>query len=166
MAVNPDSFKQVLGRFATGVTIVTTTDQSGQRRGLTANAFMSVSLDPPLVLFGLNRSSGNFQAFQDSDAFAVNILRDDQRSLAEWFARSGDDKFQQGNWEEGETGVPVLTDALARLECTKWQVYDGGDHILVVGQVQALHVGDGSPLLYYRGRLLDPPASMHPSNLE
>lgn len=160
MSVDQSLFKRVLGSFATGVTIVTTTDSAGQRRGLTANAFMSVSLEPPLVLFGLDRSSSSYKAFQESEFFAVNILRAEQRALAEHFARSGEDKFQEGDWEQGVTGVPVLGDALARLECRKWQVYDGGDHILVVGQVEDLKVDGGRPLLYYRGRLLDPPTGM------
>jgi len=160
MSVDETLFKQALACFATGVTIVTTTDSSGERRGLTANALTSVSLNPPLVLFALDRSSSNLTAFEESSNFAINILKEEHRELAEHFARSIDNKFTQGNWGTGKTGIPVLTDALVSIECSKWRTYDGGDHILLLGKVEALTINEGTPLLYYRSKLWNWPGAV------
>ncbi|HEY8449239.1 MAG TPA: flavin reductase family protein [Bacillota bacterium] len=159
MTIDPKTFRQVLGHFATGITVVTTRDAGGEPRGLTVNAFTSVSLDPPLVLFSLDRNSTTAPAFEVADAFAINILRADQRPVAERFAQTGGDKFTVGQWRSGKTGVPVLADALACIECTKWQVYDGGDHLLYLGRVEELWAGPGDPLLFFRGRILTLPSS-------
>lgn len=151
--IDPQTFKQVLGRFATGVTVVTTKDQAGQARGLTANAFSSLSIDPPLVLFCLDKRSSNLPVFQQANHFAVNLLADTHKHVAETFASPVEDRFQAGDWQDGETGSPVLRDALGGVECETWAQYEGGDHIIFVGNVVRAWIGEGDPLLYYRGKL-------------
>lgn len=159
--IDPRVFRQVMGQFATGVTIVTTRDAAGHPRGLTVNSFSSVSLDPPLVLFCLVRSSANLEAFRAAEGFAVSILRREHRPLSDRFAKGGEDKFSEGRWRPGRYGAPVLEDALATIECRRWATYEGGDHLIFVGQVEDLTPGEGDPLCFFRGRYTDispPPA--------
>jgi 3-hydroxy-9,10-secoandrosta-1,3,5(10)-triene-9,17-dione monooxygenase reductase component len=143
-------FRQALGSFATGVTIVTTSD--GQPVGVTANSFNSVSLDPPLVLWSLARSSGSMDAFRDSGHFAVHILGAHQEEMSGRFARSGADKFEGIGWREGVAGSPVLDDFSALFECRTVESYDGGDHVIFVGQVENFERRDSAPLLFHAGR--------------
>lgn len=143
-------FRQALGSFATGVTIVTTSD--GQPIGVTANSFNSVSLDPPLVLWSLARTSGSMDAFRTSGHFAVHILGVHQEDLSGRFARPGTDKFDGIDWREGVAGSPVLKDYSALFECRTVECYDGGDHVIFVGQVENFERRDVAPLLFHAGR--------------
>ena len=153
-APNIDSarFRQVLGHFATGVTIVTGMEGK-EPVGLTCGSFFSVSLDPPLVAFSPAKSSKSWPRIQPSGAFCVNILGEDQEDVCRVFATSGADKFQGLGWKRGATGSPILADVLAWIECTIEAEHDAGDHTIVVGRVVELHVGDEpeGPLLFYRG---------------
>jgi flavin reductase (DIM6/NTAB) family NADH-FMN oxidoreductase RutF len=146
------AFRNALGCFATGVTVVTTVTDAGEPVGLTANSFSSVSLDPPLVLFCLDRASHNLGAFRAAGRFAVNVLGDDQRDLSVRFSTTIGDRWDGVVWERWETGAPVLNGCLAALDCETEAIHEGGDHVIIVGRVQRLAATtDGKPLLYFRG---------------
>jgi flavin reductase (DIM6/NTAB) family NADH-FMN oxidoreductase RutF len=162
--LGPDDFRRVLGHFASGVTVVTTLDPDGCPAGLTASAFTSVSLNPPLVLVCVAHTSQSYPAFHTHGKFAINVLHADHEQLARRFAStsSSAEKFAGTGYKKGALGLPVLEDALAELECTIVHVYPAGDHTIFVGQVEAADCrGDAGlePLLYYRGRFnrLHPP---------
>lgn len=154
MASNADpiAFRNALGSFATGVTIVTTRDAAGQDCGLTANSFNSVSLDPPMVLWSLARSSMSMGAFRDADHFAVHILAADQEPLSNGFAKRGADKFAGLTVERGAGDVPLLAGCAARFQCRTAYQYEGGDHVIFVGEVIAFDHDDRAPLLFHGGR--------------
>jgi flavin reductase (DIM6/NTAB) family NADH-FMN oxidoreductase RutF len=154
-------FRDAMGHFATGVTIVTSVGPDGEPVGTTANAVTSLSLDPPLILVCFDRSSVTFEAICSHGAFAVNVLAAPQQHLSVNFARRG----LAAVWDEvrhrrGRTGSPRLDGVLASLECTVEHRIAGGDHEIVVGRVQDVETGpaDGVPLLFWRGRYvgLDP----------
>jgi len=145
-------FRDALGRFSTGVTIVTGRDAHGEPVGMTASSFTSVSLDPPLVLFCPARSADSFGVLASGGPFVINVLSEEQQALSNRFARSSADKWRDLEFDTWETGAPVLRECLANLECTTHAVHDGGDHALVVGRVQRLgYVAAGRPLLYFSG---------------
>lgn len=148
--IDAKALRGALGSFATGVTIVTTC-HDGHDVGLTANSFNSVSLDPPLVLWSLAKKSASSGAFMTADAFAVHVLSAQQQDLSNRFARSGTDKFAGLALERGRDGVPLLPDCAARFECRTAYRYDGGDHVIFVGEVLALDHSDKEPLLFHRG---------------
>ena len=149
---DPRTLRDALGCFATGVTVVTTRDQTGQPVGLTANSFSSVSLDPPLILFCLARSSTNVESFRQAEHFAINVLHIGQQPTSGVFARSGD-RFQDVAWEAWDTGVPILSGALASFECATDQIVEAGDHLVIIGRVtRARFEPRRDPLLYFRGK--------------
>jgi flavin reductase (DIM6/NTAB) family NADH-FMN oxidoreductase RutF len=152
MVLGPDDFRRVLGQFATGVTIVTTCDGDGRPTGLTASAFTSVSLDPPLVLVCVDHKSQSFPALCESDRFAINVLRPEQEMLSRKFATTRLDKFDGIDFRLSELRVPLIEGSLARLECLKVNAHVEGDHTIFVGRVERAEVGDGEPLLYFRGK--------------
>jgi flavin reductase (DIM6/NTAB) family NADH-FMN oxidoreductase RutF/DNA-binding MarR family transcriptional regulator len=159
------TFRRALGQFATGVTIVTTV-VNGEPTGVTANSFSSVSLDPPMVLWSLRRESKNLPAFQAGTHFAINVLAADQIDLSNRFSRSSGDKFSGSDWRGGRTGVPVIADTAAVFECRRVAEYDGGDHVIFLGQVEYFACYDRATLLFSQGRYalaLDHPGS--PSDL-
>jgi len=143
-----DDLRRALGRFATGVTVVTTMTPRGPL-GMTVNSFSSVSLDPALVLWSPARKSARFPAFEASSHFAIHVLAADQRPLAEHFARRGD--FTGIPFEPGLGDAPLLDGSLTRLECLHAVHYDGGDHLIVVGEVLRITEEEHPPLLFYRG---------------
>jgi 3-hydroxy-9,10-secoandrosta-1,3,5(10)-triene-9,17-dione monooxygenase reductase component len=152
MPVTADQFKQALGRFASGVTVVTTADNN-KLGGLTVSAFSSLSLDPPYILICIDKRSSANALIQSSRAFAVNILAKDQADLSNHFASRQEDKFAGVAYRMGHLQVPVLEDTLATLECSLVQVVDGGDHHIYIGQVEHSSVDETKePLLYYRGQ--------------
>jgi len=151
MGIGPDEFRHVLGHFASGVTVVTTWDTDGRPTGLTASAFTSVSLTPPLVLVCVDQRANSYDAFRTSGRFAVNVLAAGQEVLSRHFASTQADKFEHIAFRTGALGLPLLPDALAHLECRTVHTYPGGDHTIFVGEVEAAGVGQGEPLLYYRG---------------
>jgi flavin reductase (DIM6/NTAB) family NADH-FMN oxidoreductase RutF len=157
-----DEFRRVLGQFATGVTIITAID-GGEPVGVAANAFTSVSLDLPLVLFCVARTSSTWPRIERARKFAVNILGEHQEELSQLFATKGADRFASCDWHEGVGGSPVLHETIAYLDCEFWAEYDGGDHIIVAGRVLDLGVDyDTGPLLFFRGqygRIATDPAS-------
>jgi flavin reductase (DIM6/NTAB) family NADH-FMN oxidoreductase RutF len=150
---SPRALRDVLGCFGTGVTVVTARRPDGGLVGFTANSFTSVSLDPPLVLICLAKTSLNAALFEAGSEFAVHVLHMGQQQTASLFATRGADKFADLDWETWDTGVPIIPGSLAVLECTHHATHDGGDHLIVVGKVgRAHHEPQGDPLLFFRGR--------------
>lgn len=150
--VGAAEFRRVCGAFATGVAVATVTGRDGKPHGLTVNSFTSVSLDPPLVLVCIGHKAATHGPFSTAPAFAVNILDESQRELSERFASSHPRRFEGVAWRNGETGAPVLEEALAVLECEAWRKMDAGDHTIFVGLVKRASVRDGRPLLYFGGK--------------
>lgn len=151
MPVDPDTFRAALGRFATGVTVVTTRDAGGRDHGMTVSAFCSVSLEPPLVLACIGHEASMHGISLDADRFGVNILAVGQEALARRFADQRSDRFDGIGYSPGRLGVALLDDALAHLECMIVDRYEAGDHTIIVGRVDSAACDPGSPLLYYRG---------------
>ena len=153
VVVTPDDrrFREVLGNFATGVTIITAMDD-GEPVGIAANAFTSLSLDPPLVLFCVAHASSTWPRIERAGVFAVNILGEHHESLSQLFATKGADRFSATPWRTGVSGAPVLDEAIAYVDCRLEAQYPGGDHTIVVGRVVDLDVRDGGrPLLFFQG---------------
>ncbi|WP_299592195.1 flavin reductase family protein [uncultured Microbulbifer sp.] len=151
-AIDPLALRQVFGQFATGVTIVTTRDQDGQPVGMTASSFNSVSLDPPLVLWCIDRKAGCFDAFNNCNHFAIHVLNQGQSDLSSLFARKGVDRFEQVSYTLNTQGVPLLEEYCARLECSVEHRYAGGDHVIMVGRVRGMSNQEHAPLVFHRGR--------------
>jgi flavin reductase (DIM6/NTAB) family NADH-FMN oxidoreductase RutF len=150
---DPRTFRDALGCFATGVTLVTTLDRAGRPIALTVNSFSSVSLEPPLILFSLARTASNFDDFLAAECFAVNVLSDEQQHLSASYARSGQSLLEGRMHVLGRHGGPLIAGALASFECRRHATYDGGDHLILLGEVRAITTRkDGDALLYYRGR--------------
>ena len=143
-------FREVLGHFATGVTIVTALEE-GEPVGFSCQSFAALSLDPPMVVLAPARSSTSWPRIRAAGSFCVNILNEHQEAVCRAFAISGGDKFSGVGWRPGITGAPVIDGALAVVECQLGEIFDGGDHEIVTGLVVALEVGEGGPLLFYRG---------------
>lgn len=153
MSISKDEFRVALGRFASGVTIITTRDASGRLHGITVSAFCSVSLEPPLVLVCIEKNTGSHYAFLESTAFIVNILEANQQSLSDRFASRIPDKFEGIVYRAGLDDLPVLSGALANLECVLVNHFDAGDHTIFVGQIEKSSVADDAnePLVYFHG---------------
>jgi flavin reductase (DIM6/NTAB) family NADH-FMN oxidoreductase RutF len=154
-AFSDREFRDVLGLFATGVTVVTGISSDGIRLGATISSFSSVSLDPPLVLFSLSRRATAFKAWSGVENFAINILAEDQSAISTRFARAMSDKWDGITPECGASRCPLLQEALASIECSSYQKYDGGDHLIFVGRVDHLVVRNregARPLLFFRGK--------------
>lgn len=145
-------FREALGTFPTGVTIVTTRGRDQVPVGVTASSFNSVSINPPLVLWSLAKAARSHDDFCNCEHFAVHVLNADQIDLSNRFARSGEDKFNGLNWTEGLGRAPILPDAAALFQCRTMHRYEGGDHLILVGEVMAFERSDGEPLLFHRGR--------------
>ena len=145
--------RQVFGRFATGITVITTRTPEGEDYGVTINSFASVSLEPPLVSFALQRGSPMGGHIRRAGGYAVNILSADQQELSNHFA-SDEHRQPFTNWPllPKSASQPLLADCLAALECRLWQEYDGGDHVLLLAEVLDCQAFEGQPLLYYRSR--------------
>lgn len=151
MAIGPDVFRAVLGRFASGVTVLTTRDEAGNDHGMTVSAFCSVSLEPPLVLACIDRSADMFKVLPSASTFGISILEAGQESLSRRFAELRSGRFDGIGFTRGESGVVLLDDALAQMECRLVASHEAGDHSIFIGEVtSATPLGDG-PLIYYRG---------------
>jgi flavin reductase (DIM6/NTAB) family NADH-FMN oxidoreductase RutF len=152
MTIDPDSFRSVLGRFASGVTVVTTRDARGRDVGMTVSAFCSVSLDRPLVQVCIDRQASAFHALKGAEWFGVSILASDQEALSRRFAAvDSAHRFDGIGYSRGESGVVLLLDALAHLECRVVAQHEVGDHTMFIGEVERGSARDARPLLYYRG---------------
>lgn len=149
---DPRELRRALARFATGVAVITATTAEERPAGLTVNSFASVSLDPPLVLWSLARSSAQLRTFLEATHFAVNILGADQAALSDRFAAKHDDRFSGVAWRPGRAGLPLLAGCLAALECRRSDAIDAGDHVIVLGTVESFRYGEGAPLLFFASR--------------
>lgn len=152
MVIDPQELRRVMGHFATGVAVITTKDKDGVPNGLTANAFLSLSLNPPLVLISVDKSAQCYACFERENGFTVNFLGEDQEELSRRFATKGIDKFAGLQWHEGINGTAVLDGVLGYVECKIRQCLDGGDHTIVVGEVLDAHAAGERPLLFFKGK--------------
>ncbi|MEL7684430.1 flavin reductase family protein [Citromicrobium bathyomarinum] len=150
--IDQSAFRDALGTFVTGVTIVTAYDEDGQPSGLTANSFNSVSLDPPMVLWSLSLGSRNLPVFRNAKAWAVHVLAADQQALSNRFASRGADKFGDLDCGDGPEGAPRLEGCAARFGCTAKFEYEGGDHAIFLGEVVDFERTSAEPLIYHGGR--------------
>lgn len=151
-AIDPLEFRKTLGCFTTGVTVITTRSGEGEPIGVTANSFNSVSLDPPLVLWSLARKSRSLEAFEAATHWAVHILSESQEGLSNRFARSGEDKFSGIEVEQGVADTPLFPGCTARLQCRTMFKYEGGDHVIFVGEVVDFERSEEPPLVYHAGK--------------
>ena len=150
-AIDPRDFRNALGTYATGVTIITAAGADGKPYGITCNSFASVSLNPPLVLWSLVVYSSSLSVFQNASHFAVNVLGVSQQALANKFAKSSDDKFMGVEWTPGLGNAPLLADSVANFQCRAASRYYGGDHVIFLGAVEAYSYNRKEPLLFARG---------------
>lgn len=151
MPIDKDQFRATLGRFASGITIVTARGADGRDHGMTVSAFCSLSLEPPLVLTCIAKNASVFPHLTTATHIGINVLAADQEPLSRRFASRDGDRFEGVGYHHGHTGVPLLDGALASLECEVTARHDGGDHVIVIGQVEHATVRDGHPIVYYRG---------------
>jgi flavin reductase (DIM6/NTAB) family NADH-FMN oxidoreductase RutF len=151
MSIDSKALRAALGRFATGVTIVTCLDADGHPVGLTANSFNALSLEPAMVLWSLRSASPNLSAFEKASHFAVNVLAESQIELSRRFASPVHDRFAEGQWTPGQGGAPVLTGCAAVFECASHRHLVAGDHTLFIGSVQALFEAPLAPLVFQAG---------------
>jgi len=149
--IDPRDFRNALGTFGTGVTIVTAMAADGKPYGVTCNSFASVSLNPPLVLWSLGMLSQGLPIFQDASHFTVNVLGASQQALAQQFARSSDDKFAGVKWKPGLGNAPIIAGCVAQVQCRAANRYYGGDHIIFLGAVEAYSYNGQEPLMLARG---------------
>ena len=149
--IDPRDFRNALGTYATGVTIITAAAPDGKPYGLTCNSFASVSLNPPLVLWSLVVYSSSLTIFQNASHFTVNVLGASQQALASKFAKSSDDKFTGVDWTPGLGQAPVLAESVANFQCRSVNRYYGGDHVIFLGAVEAYTYNATEPLLFARG---------------
>lgn len=150
MSMDSRAFRNALGQFATGVTVVSIKD-GDDVHGMTANSFTSVSLDPPLILICVHKDNTTHRLIEEKQAFAVSVLSENHEAVSRYYA--GDRSIDlTARWSEEKTNSPVLSDALAWYDCRLWQAYDGGDHTIYVGEVLEFDAPGGRPLLFFGGR--------------
>lgn len=148
------SLRATLGRFVTGVTVITTMDESGNQVGLTANSFNTVSLEPPLILWSLSKNAGSYEVFQRSTHFGISILAEDQVDISQRFATPAEQKFTGVDTNVVFCPVPMISNSCAWLYCTKITQIEGGDHIIYIGEVQKVASSDRPPLVFGGGKYL------------
>ncbi len=151
MPITEDEFRRALSSFPSGVTVVTTKDKAGRLHGITVSAFCSVSLEPPLVLVCIDKTTGSHPAFEFGGVFVINVLSEDQAHLSNHFASLTADKFDGIEYRQTSDGIPILDDAMVNLECRLVYTHEGGDHSIFVGEIQNAIIKDGKPLLYFQG---------------
>jgi len=149
--MDPSQFRQLLGRFATGVTILTTTTAEGRPLGMTANSLSSVSLHPPLISVCVDREAAMHEVILQAPEFVVNVLAGPQEALARRFSDKHEDRFDGIGYHLSPEGLILLDGALAHVVCERYGTYPAGDHTILLGRVVGGATNDGRPLLYYRG---------------
>ena len=152
MTLDVREFRNSLGAFTTGITVVTAISVDGTKVGCTANSFASVSLDPPLVLWAIAKSSNSFNTFNEAKDFAIHVLHEGQENVSRLFSTKGVNKFGKVSFKVGRAEVPVLNDYSVRFECSTEHRYDGGDHIIIVGRVREIDNANNEPLCFYKGQ--------------
>ena len=154
-SVDSKAFRNALGQFPTGVTVVTALDRKGKKIGMTANSFSSVSLDPMLVLWSVSKTASCFREFVTASHFAIHVLNANQKSISNQFASNCDDRFQNIEYLKGVDGVPVLGDYSALFQCKTEHTYEGGDHVIIVGRVTQFDNREQPPLIFHAGKYAD-----------
>ena len=153
MEIDSRELRDALGRFATGVCVISTVTEQGESLGLTANSFASVSLDPPLVLWSLQNNSDVYEEFSKPRYFAINVLAREHHGHSGQYSRKGEHLLDPDHYVPGRFGAPIVLEALVSFECELHATHDGGDHLIIVGRVRDIMVReDGEPLLFYSGR--------------
>lgn len=150
--IDPHEFRNALGQFPTGVTIVTTLDKAGNKVGMTASSFNTVSLDPPLVLWSIDKEAVSYDVFMETKHFAIHVLAAGQDDLSNLFAQKGLDKFDGLKCRDGLNAMPILPEFAACFQCNIEHRYAGGDHTILVGRVLDFESHNREPLLFHRGR--------------
>ena len=150
---NEALLRKSLGMFSTGITIVTTVDNNKIPIGMTVNSFASVSLNPPLVLWSIDKKQPSYDIFLNASGYAVNILSKNQKDLCLNFSSPIENKFDNVDWNFSESGHPIIDGTLAWFDCLKWNYYDGGDHQILVGEVKSYNYIEDEPLLYWNGKI-------------
>ncbi|MGQ7793562.1 flavin reductase family protein [Faunimonas sp. B44] len=150
--VQPADLRQALGRFATGVAVVTTLTRDGTPIGMTINSFSSVSLEPPLVLWSLSRRSSRFADFVAADRFAINVLGAGQEAVSSRFAGPSARRFEGLEWAPGKGGVPLIAGSIAAFECSHAEHVPAGDHLILLGRVERFEHRPGEPLVFFASR--------------
>jgi flavin reductase (DIM6/NTAB) family NADH-FMN oxidoreductase RutF len=151
MPVSKDEFRAALSRFISGVTVVTTLGNDNRPAGITVSAFSSVSLDPPLILACVDKRASLHSHLSEGSFFAVNILAEGQHDVSRLFASKDENRFDAARYRWGTSGAPLLEGAVAHIECRVVHAYPGGDHTIIVGEVQSTSITEHKPLAYYRG---------------
>ena len=152
MEIDSRELRNILGHFITGVTVITTKDADGKPFGLTANAFSSLSLDPPLILICVDKKVDCYACFEQSKVFVVNFLHEEQEHLSKQFATKGIEKFAGLEVRYGRSGAPILEGAIGYIECKLAHIYEGGDHTIYVGEVLHAAASGERPLLFFKGK--------------
>jgi flavin reductase (DIM6/NTAB) family NADH-FMN oxidoreductase RutF len=154
--ISSEEFKAVMTKHAAGVTVVTTVGPDGRLHGLTATSFTSLSMTPPLCLVCVDKKTGSHEPLTRGRLFAVNVLSDQQEAVSNTFASRREDKFEQVPHQKGPaTGCPVLTEALAWMECEVTDIVPGGDHDIFIGMIKKIQINQGKPLVYWHGAYAD-----------
>ena len=161
-AENQQIFKEVMGNYPTGVTILTTTDSEGTPVGLTVNSFASVSLDPLMVLWSIDHRVSTIKDFVEGGKFAVHILAGDQQELCKTFASKNIDRFSHCTWQLSDNQLPIIEGAFAVLECKTFKTVEAGDHTILIGEVINIQKDDKEPMLYHRRHFGAIPAEFYP----
>ncbi len=150
--LEPRSLRQLLGQYATGITVVTALDVNQRKIGMTANSFTSVSLDPPLILWNIAKSATHFEDFKQAEYFAINILNEDQYLESKHFSKSADDKFEGLDDVDEYMGIPILNQSLTTFVCRQYELHEAVDHYIIVGQIEACRNQMGNPLVFHNGQ--------------
>ena len=150
--LEPRSLRQLLGQYATGITVVTALDVNQRKIGMTANSFTSVSLDPPLILWNIAKSATHFEDFKQAEYFAINILNEDQYLESKHFSKSADDKFEGLDDVDEYMGILILNKSLTTFVCRQYELHEAGDHYIIVGQIEACRNQMGNPLVFHNGQ--------------
>ena len=151
--MNKKNLRNVLSKFATGVTVVSTIDFDGKPIGMTANSFTSVSLDPPLVLWSIGINQPSYQAFLNAKGYSVSILSKDQKDICDLFSSPIENKFSDIDYTLTDNGFPIIQKSLAWFDCLKWSNYPGGDHQILVGEIKNFYADENDPLIFWNGSL-------------
>ncbi|QGQ44830.1 flavin reductase family protein [Metabacillus sediminilitoris] len=159
---NQQLFKEVMGNYPTGVTILTTTDIEGTPLGLTVNSFASVSLDPLMILWSIDHRVSTIQSFIEGGKFAVHILAGEQQELCKTFASKNVDRFSNCTWQLSDNQLPIIEGAFAVMECKTFKTVEAGDHTILIGEVINIQKEDKEPMLYHRRHFGAIPAEFYP----
>ena len=151
--MNKKNLRNVLSKFATGVTVVSTIDCDGKPIGMTVNSFTSVSLDPPLVLWSIGINQPSYDAFLNAKGYSVSILSKDQKDICDLFSSPIENKFSDIDYTLTDNGFPIIQKSLAWFDCLKWNNYPGGDHQILVGEIKNFYADENDPLIFWNGSL-------------